>query len=166
MTETVLIVNEDNEVTGTAPRPEMRARRLPHRASYIVLEDKSGRFYVEKRTLTKDYCPGMLDACIGGVVTAEDGDDIAGSAGRELREELGVRTDLVWLGWLRIDVQDSFVYGGLFYGRHNGAVTMQPEEVADVIMLTEDEMLARAAEATPDSVIAFREILRRFRTRE
>ena len=140
MTETVLIVNEDNEVTGTAPRPEMRARRLPHRASYIVLEDKSGRFYVEKRTLTKDYCPGMLDACIGGVVTAEDGDDIAGSAGRELR--------------------------GLFYGRHDGAVTMQPEEVADVIMLTEDEMLARAKEATPDSVIAFREILRRFRTRE
>jgi 8-oxo-dGTP pyrophosphatase MutT (NUDIX family) len=144
----------------------MRARRLPHRASYIVLEDKSGRFYVEKRTLTKDYCPGMLDACIGGVVTAEDGDDIAGSAGRELREELGVRTDLVWLGWLRIDVQESFVYGGLFYGRYDGAVTMQPEEVSDVIMLTEDEMLARAAEATPDSVIAFREILRRFRTRE
>ena len=161
MTETVLIVNEDNEVTGTAPRPEMRARRLPHRASYIVLEDKSGRFYVEKRTLTKDYCPG-----IGGVVTAEDGDDMAGSAKRELREELGVSTDLVWLGWLRIDVQESFVYGGLFYGRYDGAVTMQPEEVSDVIMLTEDEMLARAAEATPDSVIAFREILRRFRTQE
>ena len=96
----------------------------------------------------------------------EAGEQPREALARELREELGVRTDLVWLGWLRIDVQESFVYGGLFYGRYDGAVTMQPEEVADVIMLTEDEMLARAAEATPDSVIAFREILRRLRARE
>lgn len=163
MTEMVLIVNEDNEITGIVPRPEMRAGHMPHRASYVLLENSSGRFFIEKRTLTKDYCPGMLDACIGGVVTAEDGDHIQESARRELLEEMGVETPLLWLGWLRICVQDSFLYGGLFYGRYDGSFVMQPEEVADVLMLTEQEVLAREFEAAPDSIIAFKEILKRVR---
>lgn len=165
MTEMVLIVNENNEITGTVPRPEMRAGRLPHRASYVLLENSSRRFFIERRTLTKDYCPGMLDACIGGVVTAEDGDHIQDSARRELLEEMGVTTPLLWLGWLRIDVQGSFLYGGLFYGKYDGAFVMQPEEVADVLMLTEQEVLERESETAPDSIIAFREILKRLRER-
>ncbi|MBI1787012.1 MAG: NUDIX hydrolase, partial [Acidobacteria bacterium] len=35
--EIVTIVDERNRVVGSAPRPEMRARRLPHRATYILV---------------------------------------------------------------------------------------------------------------------------------
>mmetsp|Transcript_27288 Transcript_27288/g.51179 ORF Transcript_27288/g.51179 Transcript_27288/m.51179 type:complete len:111 (-) Transcript_27288:189-521(-) len=76
--EKVVIVDERNQVIGQADRSVMRRYNLPHRATYVLLTDSrlvmskeadcSGRVYVQRRTETKDYCPGMLDPMTGGVV--------------------------------------------------------------------------------------------------
>ncbi len=162
MEEMVGIVDDDNKVTKIVPRSVMRKNKLPHRASYIVLADSQGKFYVEKRTLIKDYCPGMLDACIGGVMQAEE-DDIILSAHRELEEEMGVKTNLKYLGWFKIVNKGNakdFVYAGLFYGVYDGKITMQASEVSTYYMMTLEEILARAEEFTPDSIIAIKEVVR------
>ena len=61
-TEWVDIVNENNEVIAQSSREQMRAQCLRHRATYIVVHDGMGKILVQRRTETKDFHPGMLDA--------------------------------------------------------------------------------------------------------
>lgn len=68
--EWVDVVDEENRVIGVAERAKVRRENLCHRASYILVLDEADRILVQRRTLCKDFCPGMLDACAGGVVTA------------------------------------------------------------------------------------------------
>ena len=86
--ELVDVVDADNHIISTMTRQQMRLQRLPHRASYIVCQDLSGRFLIEVRTLCKDYAPGLLDACVGGVM--QHGEEAVSAARRELEEELGL----------------------------------------------------------------------------
>jgi 8-oxo-dGTP pyrophosphatase MutT (NUDIX family) len=94
--EIVAIVDADNDVVGTSTRREMRAKRLPHRSTYILVFNSQGQLYVQKRTLTKDLFPGYYDPAAGGVVLA--GESYEESARRELEEEMGIRD--VPLNWL------------------------------------------------------------------
>lgn len=87
-TEWVDIVSEENEVIAQASREQMRAERLRHRATYIVVHDGMGKILVQRRTDTKDFLPGMLDATAGGVVQADE--VLLDSARREAEEELGI----------------------------------------------------------------------------
>lgn len=87
--EWVDIVDEQDRVIGVAERARVRQENLRHRASYILVLDEAERILVQRRTPSKDFCPGMLDACAGGVVTT--GEAMALSARRELAEELGIR---------------------------------------------------------------------------
>lgn len=66
--EWVDIVSEENEVIAQATRAQMRAQRMRHRATYIVVHDGNGRILVQRRTEIKDFMPGKLDATAGGVV--------------------------------------------------------------------------------------------------
>ncbi|MGY2796707.1 8-oxo-dGTP pyrophosphatase MutT (NUDIX family) [Ewingella americana] len=86
--EWVDIVNEENEVIAQASRQQMRAQCLRHRASYIVVHDGMGKILVQRRTETKDFFPGWLDATAGGVV--QSGENVLDSARREAEEELGI----------------------------------------------------------------------------
>jgi isopentenyldiphosphate isomerase len=87
--EIVVIVDEHNNVVGAAPRRQMRAQRLPHRSTYILVFNAQGALYVQKRTMTKDVFPGYYDPAAGGVVLA--GESYEASAQRELYEEMGIR---------------------------------------------------------------------------
>ncbi len=153
--ERVEVVDGQNRVLRVAERWEVRRDNLPHRATYIVIEDETGRLYVQRRTQSKDYCPGKLDACCGGVVLA--GEAYLPSAYRELAEEMGIEgvalTDHGEFYWE--DAQCK-VWGGLFSCRYEGALRLQAEEVEYVLRLTVAEILARAPEFTPDSIAAIR----------
>lgn len=83
-TEWVDIVNEENEVIAQASREQMRAQCLRHRATYIVVHDGMGKILVQRRTETKDFLPGMLDATAGGVVRADE--QLLESARREAKK--------------------------------------------------------------------------------
>ena len=67
--EIVAIVDRDNIIIGDAPRLEMSKLRLIHRSTYVFLIDRRSRkFYVQKRSTLKSYCPGHWDVSFGGVV--------------------------------------------------------------------------------------------------
>src|SRR5688572_7729079 len=87
--EIVVIVDERNNVVGATSRREMRAKRLPHRSTYILVFNGGGELYVQKRTMTKDVFPGYYDVAAGGVVLA--GEAYEQGAERELEEEMGIR---------------------------------------------------------------------------
>ena len=73
--ELVDVVDAGNRVVGTVTRREMRARRLPHRSTYILVFDRAGRLFVHLRTATKDVWPSHWDVCVGGVLAAGESYD-------------------------------------------------------------------------------------------
>ena len=90
--ELVDVVDAEDRVVGTATRAEMRARRLRHRCTFVVVRSTAGEVLVHRRSDLKDLWPGYWDLCAGGVVGS--GEDWEPAARRELAEELGV-TDAV-----------------------------------------------------------------------
>ena len=62
-----------------------------HRCSIIfVVEQCSGNYCIQRRSLRKDYQPGKLDITFGGVIKANEMKDVRDAAEREVREELGI----------------------------------------------------------------------------
>ncbi|MCR5085397.1 MAG: NUDIX domain-containing protein [Succinivibrionaceae bacterium] len=166
--EMVPVYDGHNEFLRLVPRSQMRRERLPHRATYIAFMDTRGSFLVEVRTMSKDYAPGMLDACVGGVVSAEDHDPLEG-ARRELMEEIGVDAGAVAfheLGHMRLDLDNwGYSYGYLYLAVGDPVTVRQPSEVSGIMYLTLSEMERLRGCFTGDSYSAFLEIVRRSRER-
>lgn len=152
-TEWVDIVDENNDVIAQASRQQMRAQRLRHRATYIVVHDGMGKILVQRRTETKDVYPGWLDATAGGVVQA--GEHMLESARREAEEELGIAgVPFADHGLFYFDGDNCRVWGALFSCVTHGPFALQEEELAEVCWMTPQEVTARCDEFTPDSLKA------------
>jgi isopentenyldiphosphate isomerase len=157
--ELVAVVDENNRVVGAAPRAAMRARRLLHRAVYVLVFAADGRLYVQQRTMTKDIYPGRLDPAAGGVVLADESYEDAAS--RELAEEMGIEgVALTPVDEFYFEDQWSRVWGRIFECVYDGPLRLQPEEVAAVTLMHPDEALELAPDRfTPDGLIALRRVL-------
>lgn len=158
--EIVAIVDEENHVVGAAPRREMRAKRLPHRSTYILVFNSQGELYVQKRTMIKDIFPGYYDIAAGGVVLA--GESYEASASRELAEELGIHgVPLTPLFTFYFADERTRVWGGVFACVYDGAMVLQPEEVESGEFMLPEEVLRRAQTApyTPDGLYVLRRYL-------
>ena len=89
--ELVGITDEDDNYTGQkATRGEMREGNLWHRTSYIIVTNNKNQYLIHRRSDQKDFCPSWFDLAFGGVVNAEEMDDIDSAALREIEEEMGV----------------------------------------------------------------------------
>lgn len=82
------VVNERDEVIGQAPRREVHARGLLHRAVHVLVYNARGEVFLQKRSMKKDRQPGVWDSSSSGHVDAGETYDI--SAVRELGEEIGL----------------------------------------------------------------------------
>ena len=164
--EIVDIVNAEDEITDCVERHVMREKHLPHRASYMAVLDGNGRFVVEIRTMSKDYAPGLFDACVGGVM--QHGEEPKLAAKRELWEELGIDADdernkFYELGKLRVDYKSGrgFLYAYLYLVKSDAVTIRQKEEVSWIMLLSAKELEALGASCTYDSLKVFEEILKR-----
>lgn len=151
--EIVVIVDAHNRVIGAAPRREMRAQRLTHRSTYILVFNSQGELYVQKRTMTKDVFPGYYDPAAGGVVLA--GESYAEGAERELAEEMGIRDiPLTWLFEFYFVDAHTRVWGGVFSCIYDGEVVLQEDEVESGAFLPISDILhlAQTESFTPDGM--------------
>lgn len=85
------VVDADDRVIGLATRAEVHAKKLFHRAVHILIFTPSGSVILQRRSLEKDTCPGLLSTACAGHVDAGENYDTA--ALRELWEELGIVRD-------------------------------------------------------------------------
>ena len=86
--EIIGIYDENDNYVRKDTRKNMRANNLIHRCTDIVVLNSKGEILVQTRSLIKEYCPGYLDAVVGGVVG--DGEDVNICAEREVSEEIGI----------------------------------------------------------------------------
>lgn len=151
------IVDENDRVTGRAPRGEAYARGLRHRCAFVLVRDAEDRIFVHRRTADKLVHPSLYDMFVGGVVGT--GESYAEAALREAEEELGV-SGLP---------QPTFLFAFLYDGGGRGwwsavhevrcdlPVRPQAEEVAWHAFLTGPELERRLGEWewTPDGLEAY-----------
>ena len=158
--ETVLIVDLDNNETGSAPRYEMRAKGLPHRAAYILVFNSRGELFVQKRTMSKDIYPGYYDVAAGGVVMA--GESYDQSAAREIEEELGIREIPLTPHFTFNHEDDSnLVWGRVYSCIYKGEITLQEEEIESGFFMTPEKVLALSETEpfTPDGIYVLKRYL-------
>lgn len=159
--ELVDVVDETGAVVGRVTRREMRAGRLPHRSTYVLVANRRGELFVHLRTATKDVYPSHWDVCVGGVLGA--GESFDAGAARELAEELGVAAPLERLFALRWEDAAGVVHGMVYRAVHDGPFRLQAEEIVRGEFVPMDAVLARAATEPfcPDGLAA----LARYRER-
>lgn len=171
-TERICTVTEDNEPTKHGiVRAEMRLKNLWHRATYILVlvkDRKSNKnktdkdetlVLVQRRSLIKDYCPGKLDPTPGGVVGF--GESYQENAEREVFEEMGVDVTkgnpqgntMKQLFTFSYQDEKVRVWGDFYEVCYYGSVhelTIQEEELEEVMVLSMEELKARILEMPQD----------------
>ena len=86
--EIIGIYDENDNYIRKDTRKNMRKNNLIHRCTDIVVVNSKNEILVQTRSTKKEYCPGYLDAVVGGVVG--DGEDVDICAEREIKEEIGI----------------------------------------------------------------------------
>ena len=168
--EAVLNVDGDtNEPVGSVSRKDMRGKNLWHRASYVFVENCEGKFVVQIRSMTKEYCPGGYALATGGVMAPDETNEL--NAQRELEEELGiVKTvdDMKLIKQFKYANQRTSVWGNIFHIKLEDKaenLKLQEEEVSGVVYWTKEEIAEQSEKQkqdgyqgpliTPDGLEAF-----------
>ncbi|HEY0257730.1 MAG TPA: NUDIX domain-containing protein [Candidatus Methylacidiphilales bacterium] len=81
------VVDVNDQVVAQAPRREVHAKKLWHRAVHVLIHDNAGNLFLQRRSPGKDTFPNCWDSSCSGHVDA--GENYMTAARRELGEELG-----------------------------------------------------------------------------
>jgi isopentenyldiphosphate isomerase len=150
------IVNERDEVVGRAPRREVHARGLWHRAIHVLVFNAAGQVFLQKRSMRKDTAAGLWDSSCSGHVDA--GEDYDASAIRELGEELGFIPAAPPVRWFRIEArpETSWEFVWVYRLRYEGPFELNADEIESGAWFTPTE-LTRLLQAKPaDFASSFR----------
>ncbi len=160
------IVDQDDRVIGQAPRGEVHAKGLWHRAVHVIVFNRAGQVFLQKRSMSKDMSPGLWDSSCAGHV--DSGEDYDHAAWRELQEELGVklpRPPTRWL-WFGACEDNAWEFMWVYRIEHEGPFTLHPEEIECGEWLEPTELAKRIAADPENYCSAFRMIWRTATTRK
>jgi 16S rRNA (adenine1518-N6/adenine1519-N6)-dimethyltransferase len=121
------VVNEFDEVIGEAPRREVHANNLRHRAVHILVFNSAGELFLQKRSRWKDRHPGAWDSSAAGHVDA--GEEYDSTAVRELNEELGIAAKLERIAKLPASENTGQEFIWLYQARHDGPFRLARGEI-------------------------------------
>ncbi len=160
--ELLQLVDEEGRPAGSAPRSACHGNPTMIQAVvHLYLFDPQGRLYLQKRSRSKDTCPGLWDSSVGGHLGA--GESPGQALEREALEELGIALgELRGLrplpGYLtRTDWESEYVfpYRAVFAGRPRP----NPEEIEEGGFRTPEVVrrgiAERPEEFTPHFRLAF-----------
>jgi isopentenyldiphosphate isomerase len=84
------VVNDRDEVIGQETRGNVHRLGLKHRAVHVLVFNRRGEVFLQKRSMKKDTSPGAWDSSASGHL--DTGEDYDACALRELQEEIGLKT--------------------------------------------------------------------------
>jgi 16S rRNA (adenine1518-N6/adenine1519-N6)-dimethyltransferase len=121
------VVDDQDRLLGEALRAEVHGNNLRHRAVHILVFNRSGELFLQKRSRWKDRHPRLWDSSAAGHVEA--GEDYDGAASRELREELGVAAELIPVDKLPASEKTGQEFIWLYRARHDGPFELERSEI-------------------------------------
>lgn len=136
-----------DNVIAQAPRGEVHARGLLHRAVHIFVFNLRGEFLVQRRSATKDEFPLRITSSASGHVAAGEGYDE--TAVRELEEELGLRGEPEYLAAFPASPDTANEHTRLYRVVTDQPPTPDPNEIASLEFASVESVRQRIA-ADPD----------------
>jgi isopentenyldiphosphate isomerase len=123
------VVNAQDEVIGQAPRREVHARGLWHRAVHVLVFNAQGGVFLQKRSMLKDIAKGKWDSSASGHL--DTGEDYDACAVRELREEIGLQAvpPPVRVFKLAACRETGWEFCWIYRCTSEGPFTLHPEEI-------------------------------------
>lgn len=149
--ELVDVIDDDGDVARVVTRAEMRAGRLRHRCTFVLVRSTRGEVLIHRRADHKDMWPGRWDTTCGGVVAA--GEEWEAAARRELAEELGIVAELEYVGGGAYRDRDVDEIAEIWQVVHDGPFEFTDDEVVEARFVTLDELRTRLSvdSFVPDS---------------
>jgi isopentenyldiphosphate isomerase len=149
------VVNERDEVIDRRPRSEVHRLRLLHRAVHVLVFNRRGELFLQKRSMLKDCFPGTWDSSSSGHL--DTGESYDACAVRELREEIGLTATRPPDRLFKIAACDAtgqeFVW--VYRYESEGPFVLQPEEVTEGAWFPPERITAWIAERPADFAPAF-----------
>lgn len=130
----VILVNEQDEVTGVMEKMEAHRKGLLHRAFSVFILNDTGEMLLQQRALDKYHSGGLwTNACCSHPFP---GETVAQAAHRRLFEEMGFDCPLSELFQFtyRTDFDNGLIeheYDHVLIGTFNGTINPNPQEVND-----------------------------------
>ncbi len=123
------VVNARDEVIGRELRRNVHARGLWHRAVHVLVFNRAGQVFLQKRSMLKDLSPGLWDSSCSGHL--DSGEDYDAAARRELAEEIGVTVAETPARWFRIEpcLETGWEFVWVYRLDHEGPFVLHPEEI-------------------------------------
>lgn len=123
------IVNECDVVVGQAPRREVHARGLRHRAVHVLVFNARGEVFLQKRSMLKDTAKGKWDSSSSGHV--DTGEDYDACAARELHEEIGLTPTQPPRRLFKIDAcaETGWEFCWIYRCESEGPFALHPDEI-------------------------------------
>jgi len=130
------VVDKDNKIVGVASRIHfLKNKRLIRRSCHVWLKNSTGKYWLQLRSKKKDLQPLHWNCAASGFVSAHKRTkkEILQEAKRELREELGIQTNIKLIKiFLNRGKQTGGIMVYLFLGFHDGPFKVNPTEVVRV----------------------------------
>jgi isopentenyl-diphosphate delta-isomerase len=132
--EEVILVNEQDEQTGTIEKMEAHRKALLHRAFSIFIFNEKGEMLLQQRALGKYHSPGLwTNTCCSH---PRPGENIETAAGRRLKEEMGIDTSLkkIFDFIYRTEFDNGlteYEFDHVFTGIYNGPLNPDKQEIND-----------------------------------
>jgi len=139
--ELVDIIDDDGDVERVVTRAEMRAGRLRHRCTFVLVWSTGGEVLIHRRSDQKDMWPGRWDLTCGGVTAS--GEQAEDAARRELREELGIDAGLEYVGHGAYRDDDVDEEATIWQVVHDGPFEFTDDEVVEACFVSLDELRDR-----------------------
>jgi 16S rRNA (adenine1518-N6/adenine1519-N6)-dimethyltransferase len=121
------VVDGNDAVLADAPRAEVHANNLRHRAVHVLVFNRAGEVFLQKRSRWKDRHPLVWDSSAAGHVNAGEDYDLA--AERELEEELGTALPLQRVVKLPASERTGQEFIWLYRGEAEGPFRLNRAEI-------------------------------------
>jgi 16S rRNA (adenine1518-N6/adenine1519-N6)-dimethyltransferase len=121
------VVDEHNHEIRQATRAEVHANNLRHRAVHILVFSSAGEVLLQQRSAWKDRHPLLWDSSAAGHV--EGSESYEDTAGRELKEELGICATLELIGKVAASEKTGQEFIALYRGTHDGPFHFPCDEI-------------------------------------
>jgi 16S rRNA (adenine1518-N6/adenine1519-N6)-dimethyltransferase len=121
------LVDEQDRPVGGAPRSQVHANNLLHRAVHVLIFSPTGEVYLQLRSRLKDRHPLTWDSSAAGHVNL--GEDYDQTAARELGEELGIETELKRVVKLPASERTDSEFIWLYCGSYEGELRPNSNEI-------------------------------------
>lgn len=131
-------VDADDNVIGQAPRNEVHARRLLHRAVHVFLFKPCGELLLQMRSASKDEYPLTYTSSASGHVDAGETYDHA--ALRELQEELALVAPLEYLAKIPASAETANEHSVLYRAVSEKEPIFHPGEIESIKFFSINEI--------------------------